>query len=201
MGREGIKHAALTGAMKIVGALIVLTSLAVVSPAQSAGAGAAARREPAKPARPFVVLSGQKLSDLEMKLRPGNNVEDLIGGEGMQLRVAVQHDKSRPSAAAEVHDASDDVYYVLEGEATLTLGGRLDAPTEAQPGEWRSPRIVGGETFVISKGDLVVVPRGTPHQRTSGGKEFSMILIKIFAEPLPPAAQTKSVPAGKGQKP
>ena len=68
------------------------------------------------------------------KLQPENKAEDLIGGEGMQTRVAVQHDKSRPTAVAELHDASDDVYYVLEGTATLTLGGRLDAPHEIEPG-------------------------------------------------------------------
>jgi mannose-6-phosphate isomerase-like protein (cupin superfamily) len=49
-------------------------------------------------------------------------VQELIGGEGMQLRVAVQHDKDKPPAAAELHDNSDDVYYVLDGTATLTLG-------------------------------------------------------------------------------
>jgi mannose-6-phosphate isomerase-like protein (cupin superfamily) len=129
-------------------------------------------------------MPAQSLSDLERKLQPENKAEDLIGGEGMQLRVAVQHDKSRPTAAAELHDASDDVYYVLEGTATLTLGGKLEAPREIEPGEWRSPKINGGKTFQIVKGDLIVVPRGTPHQRT--GKDFSMILIKIFAAPLPP---------------
>src|SRR5438067_10477577 len=136
------------------------------------------------------MLQAQSLSDLEQKLRADNKVEELIGGEGMQLRVAVQHDKSRPTALAEVHDASDDVYYVLEGTATLTLGGKLDSPREAEPGEWRSPRIVGGQTFEIKKGDLVVVRRGTPHQRSDAGKDFSMILIKVFAAPLPkpPAA-------------
>ena len=104
----------------------------------------------------------------------------------MQLRVAVQHDRSRPNAAAELHDASDDVYYVLEGTATLTLGGKLDAPREVDVGEWRSPRIIGGQTFEIRKGDLIVVPHGTPHQRTSiAGKEFSMLLIKVYAQPLP----------------
>ena len=141
------------------------------------------QRAPSNPKRPFVVMPAQSLSDLERKLQPENKAEDLIGGEGMQTRVAIQHDKSRPTAAAELHDASDDVYYVLEGTATLTLGGRLDAPNEIEPGEWRSPRINGGQTFQITRGDLIVVPRGTPHQRT--GKDFSMILIKIYAVPLP----------------
>jgi mannose-6-phosphate isomerase-like protein (cupin superfamily) len=141
-------------------------------------------RAPSKPTRPFVVMPAQSLSDLQRKIQSENKAEDLIGGEGMQTRVAVQNDKSRPTAAAELHDTSDDVYYVLEGSATLTLGGKLDAPQEIEPGEWRSPKITGGQTFQITKGDLIVVPRGTPHQRT--GKDFSMILIKIFATPLPP---------------
>jgi mannose-6-phosphate isomerase-like protein (cupin superfamily) len=156
--------------------------LTVSSLAQSVTTGQT-QRAPSSPSRPFVMLQAQSLSDLKQKLRADNKVEDLIGGEGMQLRVAVQHDKSRPTALAEVHDASDDVYYVLEGTATLTLGGKLDSPREAEPGEWRSPRIIGGQTFEIKKGDLIVVPHGTPHQRT--GKDFSMILIKIFAKPLP----------------
>jgi mannose-6-phosphate isomerase-like protein (cupin superfamily) len=166
-------------------AIVFVILLSVSVWAQSTGIEVVGR-EPAKPLRPFVVLNAQSLSDLEKKLQPANKVEELLGGRGMQLRVAVQHDKSRPTATAELHDASDDVYYVLDGEATLTLGGRLEAPKEAEPGEWRSPRIIGGQSFGIAKGDLIVVPRGTPHQRISPpGKEFSMILIKIYSEPLP----------------
>ena len=102
------------------------------------------------------------------------------------MRVAVQHDEKKDSATAEVHDASDDVYYVFEGSAQLTLGGKLENPREATPGEWKSEKIIGGKTFTIKKGDLIVVPRGTPHQRVNTkGKEFSLILIKVFAEPLP----------------
>ena len=147
---------------------------------------AAAQRTPSDPIRPFVVLKKQSVADLEKKLRPENKTEDRIGGAGMELRVAVQHDKTRDTAEAESHDASDDVYYVLEGSAQLTLGGKLENPREATPGEWRAARIVGGQTFQITKGDLIVVPRGTPHHRVNTrGKEFSLILIKVFADPLP----------------
>ncbi|MDT7779247.1 MAG: hypothetical protein QOC99_1759, partial [Acidobacteriota bacterium] len=160
--------------------------------AQTSATGEA-QRAPSSPARPFVVLNAQSLGDLEQKLKPDNKVEDLIGGAGMQLRVAVQHEKGKGDAAAELHDASDDVYYVLDGSATLILGGRLDAPREATPGEWRSQRIMGGQTIEIKKGDLVVVPRGTPHQRRTAGQDFTMLLIKVFAEPqrAPPAAPAK----------
>lgn len=151
-------------------------------------ASIAQTREPAKPIRPFIVKTKQSVAELEKSLRGENKVEDLMGGEGMQTRVAIQHDEKKDSALAEVHDASDDVYYVLEGSAELTLGGSLENPKEATPGEWRSEKINGGKTFTIKKGDLIIVPRGTPHQRVNTkGKTFSLILIKIFAEPLPAA--------------
>jgi mannose-6-phosphate isomerase-like protein (cupin superfamily) len=150
------------------------------------GANALAQRAPSAPIRPYVVKTKQEVSDIEKALGNENKVTDLIGGEGLQLRVAVQHDEKRDSGDAEVHDASDDVFYVLSGSAELTLGGTLENPREATPGEWKSKTIIGGKTFTITKGDLIVVPRGTPHQRVNTkGKEFSLILIKIFASPLP----------------
>lgn len=147
---------------------------------------ALAQRGPIEPVKPFIVKTKQEVSAIEKALHVDNKFEDLTGGPGTQLRVAVQHDKWRENTDAEVHDASDDVYYVLEGTARLTLGGKLDAPREISPGEWRSKTIAGGRTFEIKKGDLVIVPRGTPHRRNSvKGKTFSMVLVKIFAEPLP----------------
>jgi mannose-6-phosphate isomerase-like protein (cupin superfamily) len=146
---------------------------------------AAAQRKPSEATRPFVVMSSQSLDDLQKTLHPENKTSELIDSGGMQLRVAVQHEKNRSGAAAELHDASDDVYYVLDGSATLVLGGRLEDPKETDPGEWRSPRILDGKSFEIKKGDLIVVPRGTPHQRSTANKDFTMILIKIYAAPLP----------------
>jgi mannose-6-phosphate isomerase-like protein (cupin superfamily) len=143
-----------------------------------------AQRKPSEATRPVVVLSSQSLDDLKQKLQPDNKTEELIDSGGMQLRVAVQHEKNKTGVPAELHDASDDVYYVMDGSATLVLGGKLDAPKETEPGEWRSPRIIDGKTYEIRKGDLVIVPRGTPHQRSTANKDFTMILIKIYAEPL-----------------
>jgi mannose-6-phosphate isomerase-like protein (cupin superfamily) len=140
------------------------------------------------------VRSAQSLAELERRLRPvENGGEDLFGGPGTQLRVTVKHEKNQPMSEAEVHDDSDDVYYVLEGSATLVLGGWLEEPRETSPCEWRGARIAGGNSFEMKKGDLVVVPRGTPHQRATVGRDLSMLLIKIFARPIP--EQTKDVRA------
>jgi mannose-6-phosphate isomerase-like protein (cupin superfamily) len=162
---------------KITFIVISILALTLTASAQT--------REPSVSIRPFVVKTKQSLVELEKKLSTDNKVEDLIGGPGMETRVAIQHDKLRVNADAEIHDRSDDVYYVLKGKATLVLGGKLADPREATPGEWKSKTIVGGQSIEIKEGDLIVVPRGTPHQRTVTGKGFSMILIKFYEDPLP----------------
>ena len=161
-----------------------LVTFALAALATNSAFAQTSQRQPSVATRPVVVMSGQSLNDLKEKLKPGNKTEELIDSAGMQLRVAVQHENNKTGAAAELHDASDDVYYVVEGSATLVLGGKLDAPKETEPGEWRSPSIIDGKTYEITKGDLIVVPRGTPHQRSTANKDFTMILIKIYAEPL-----------------
>ena len=178
-----------SASLKLFGLAFLLTISAITASAQ---------RKPSEATRPVVVMPAQSLSDLKEKLKPGNKTEELIDSAGMELRVAVQHENNKTGAAAELHDASDDVYYVLEGSATLVLGGKLDAPKEVEPGEWRSPKIIDGKTFEITKGDLVVVPRGTPHQRSTANKDFTMILIKIYEDPLKPGAPK---PSGLSQKP
>lgn len=172
----------------IFGTIFLTLAFSIASLAQT--------REPSKPIRPFVVKTNRQVADIEKTLHSidadiktketVSKTEDLIDNSETQLRVAVQYDAKKNKAQAEVHDASDDIYYVLEGSAELTLGGALENPKEASPGEWKSDKIIGGQTFTIKKGDLIVVPRGTPHQRiNTKGKTFSLLLVKIFAQPQP----------------
>lgn len=144
-------------------------------------------RQPSTATRPFVVKTKQQIADIQKALegQPGNKNEDIVAAGGMQMRVAVFHDEKRENDLVEVHDTSDDIYYVLKGTATLMLGGSQVDAAEISPGEWRAKTATGGQKVIIKKGDLIVVPRGTPHQRTVTGKGFSMILIKVFAQPQP----------------
>jgi mannose-6-phosphate isomerase-like protein (cupin superfamily) len=70
---------------------------------------------------------------------------DIVAQAGTQMRVAVFHDDKRENDLVEVHNASDNIYYVLGGTATLMLGGSLVEPNQISPGEWRSKTATGGE--------------------------------------------------------
>lgn len=63
----------------------------------------------------------------------------------------------------EVHARETDVFYVVEGTATLVTGGKVENPKTVSPGEVRAPSIAGGETRTLTKGDVIVIPRGVPH--------------------------------------
>jgi len=64
---------------------------------------------------------------------------------------------------AEVHTKDADIIYVLDGKATFVTGGEAVETKTVAPDEIRGKEIRGGETRQIAKGDVIVVPAGTPH--------------------------------------
>lgn len=67
------------------------------------------------------------------------------------------------AGVVEVHEKDADIIYVLEGSATLVTGGEIVGGKIIAPGEIRGTDVKGGETRTISKGDVIIVPAGTPH--------------------------------------
>lgn len=167
--------------MKNVAIVLMITFTAFV------GDSLAQVRHPSIAQSAVVIKSKQQVSDIEKALgqKPGNTNEDIVAAAGMQTRIAIFNDTNREGDVNEVHDNSDDIYYVLKGKATLMLGGTLVEPNEISPGEWRAKTATGGEKVEIKRGDLIFVPRGTRHQRTVTGRGFSMILIKVFSTEQP----------------
>ena len=64
---------------------------------------------------------------------------------------------------AEVHTKDADIIYMLEGSTTFVTGGTVVGGKTTAADEIRGTSVRGGETRTLTKGDVVVVPRGTPH--------------------------------------
>ncbi|MBX3297498.1 MAG: heme-binding protein [Acidobacteria bacterium] len=91
----------------------------------------------------------------------------------------VHASRREKAGASEVHDADTDIIYVLEGTATIVTGGRsVDAKTVA-PGEHRGSGIEGGETRQLNKGDVLIVPSGTPHWFKQVDGTFLYYVVKV----------------------
>jgi uncharacterized protein GlcG (DUF336 family) len=72
---------------------------------------------------------------------------------------------SRRDAAGqvEIHEQDTDIIYVLEGSTTFVTGGSIVDGAPTAPGEIRGANVNGGENRTLTKGDVIVVPKGTPH--------------------------------------
>jgi glc operon protein GlcG len=79
---------------------------------------------------------------------------------------------------AEVHTLDTDIMYVLEGGATVVTGGAVVDGKTTEPDEIRGQAIQGGETRRISKGDVVIIPAGTPHWFQQVDAPFTYYVVK-----------------------
>jgi glc operon protein GlcG len=79
---------------------------------------------------------------------------------------------------AEVHASDTDVFYVLEGSATVITGGDLVNPRELAPGETRGEAIRGGTEHRLAKGDVFTIPSGVPHWFKTVETPFRYYVIK-----------------------
>ncbi|MGA2350469.1 MAG: cupin domain-containing protein [Terracidiphilus sp.] len=66
--------------------------------------------------------------------------------------------------AAEVHENFADLFYVLDGRATLVTGGTVAGAAIVAPGEIRGSSVEGGKRQELRAGDVAHVPAGLPHQ-------------------------------------
>ena len=78
-------------------------------------------------------------------------------------RYMVHASRREGAGQAEVHALDTDIIYVLEGSATLVTGGAVVEGKGTSSNEIRGSSIAGGETRTLRKGDVIVVPNGTPH--------------------------------------
>jgi mannose-6-phosphate isomerase-like protein (cupin superfamily) len=81
----------------------------------------------------------------------------------------------------EVHENETDILYVMEGEATFVTGGMMIGGKQTRPNQWLGTDIRGGEAHQLTKGDVIVIPAGTPHwfkQVPTSIKYFTVKSIK-----------------------
>jgi mannose-6-phosphate isomerase-like protein (cupin superfamily) len=76
--------------------------------------------------------------------------------------VNVEQRQPRPQGAAQ-HDAQAELFYVIDGSATLLTGGTI--PNATRNGtNLAGASIENGVRTPFGKGDFLIVPSGVPHQ-------------------------------------
>src|SRR5436190_23456250 len=69
----------------------------------------------------------------------------------------------RGAGEVEVHEKTNHVFIIVEGEATFVTGGTLVGARETAPDQRRASSVQGGETHHLTKGDVITIPAKSPH--------------------------------------
>lgn len=103
--------------------------------------------------------------------------ERIIEDEGLQIIAnrAVQR-------GAEMHDSTNHVFIIVDGEAEFVTGGRIVDAKVTAPGQTRGTGIEGGEAHHLSKGDVITIPAKTPHQWKDTSKTGSVAYYAVNFE-------------------
>jgi mannose-6-phosphate isomerase-like protein (cupin superfamily) len=81
---------------------------------------------------------------------------------------------------AELHENFADVFYVIDGRATLVTGGTVAGAHRIGPGEIRGSSVEGGVRQELRAGDVAHVPAGVPHQMlVAGEKTVTCLVMKV----------------------
>ena len=75
---------------------------------------------------------------------------------------------------SEMHDATNHVFIIVDGEAEFITGGKMVNPKLTDPGQTRATGVEGGESHHLTKGDVITIPAKTPHQWKDTSKTGSV---------------------------
>jgi quercetin dioxygenase-like cupin family protein len=169
-----------------------MTPLMMLFLAAATAAPAASTRHPAAAPTSYFVKSAASLAEVERTLQgKGAHGADLLKPAATGIEIVLRHEDDYEQSELELHDGKDHVFFVTDGQATLTLGGELVAPREISPGEWKAAKAANAKTVDVAKGDLVFIPHGTVHGRSAKGRRFTMLIVSFFPGGPPAAAAAK----------
>jgi mannose-6-phosphate isomerase-like protein (cupin superfamily) len=83
------------------------------------------------------------------------------------------------SGGGEVHQNYADVFFILDGRATLVTGGEVVEPKSTGPGETLGASVKGGTRQELKAGDVVHIPASMPHQMVlADGDTVTYFVVK-----------------------
>lgn len=117
----------------------------------------------------FQVITAEKISDAEKTLRANPGNATLFDSKALPFSIVLTTEVSKSAKEFEWHEGRDHIFQILEGKTKYEVGGTPKGGHSTKPGEWLAPESEGASAITLHKGDMLVIPRGTPHKRSTEG--------------------------------
>lgn len=125
-------------------------------------------------------LAADKLAYVESQKVLDNfgkaNANPLVPGGAYE----VQTNRRVKNGNIEIHSKETDIFYIMDGSATLLMGGTAVEPRETRPNQLTAKDISSPEVHELKKGDVVVIPAGVPHwfKQVNGSIDYLVVKSK-----------------------
>jgi mannose-6-phosphate isomerase-like protein (cupin superfamily) len=145
--------------------------------AQPSGAG------PVVAAAPYALVTGVELEKLQEQLKaaPGNH--EILPMGTLPFSITLTTEKAKSGTQFEYHEDHDHIFLILDGMTVYEIGGTPMNGKNTKPNEWLAPNADGFKTLVLKKGDMLLIPRGTPHRRKTA-ESVTLVLIQTYGSLL-----------------
>jgi mannose-6-phosphate isomerase-like protein (cupin superfamily) len=141
--------------MRVLSTGLIALFVVCAASAQQGAAPAAAGK---------TMVSAADVTALIAKAKAERKDQPIIAQSLLQLapyNVSLEYRASVGNAA--VHETEAELFYIVDGSATLVTGGKLAGEKRTNPENLTGTGIEGGESRHVAKGDFVMVPDHTPH--------------------------------------
>ena len=107
--------------------------------------------------------------------KPGDN--RLYESKAIPEQIILTTEKHKSATEFEWHEGRDHIVQIIEGSTLYEVGG-TPTGTKVMPGtgEWHATGSTGSKSILMVKGDMLLIPRGTLHKRSTEDSVTFMLI-------------------------
>jgi hypothetical protein len=136
-------------------------------------------------AQPVRLFKASELAD-DMKAldaKPADN--RLYESKAIPVQIILTVEQHKSAAEFEWHEGRDHIVQIIDGSTLYEVGG-TPTGTKVMPGtgEWHATGSTGSKSILMMKGDMLLIPRGTLHKRSTEDS----VTFMLISNPAPAKA-------------
>ena len=125
----------------------------------------------------FRYVSAKDATKMALSLKPGETPPNLADGPTFKLSLRMRNKPGK----VETHSQWNDEIIIQSGQVLLRYGGKSVNAKQTTAGETIGESMDGGQSVLMSPGDIVIIPAGMPHQMLIQTPVMTYILFKTKA--------------------
>jgi hypothetical protein len=127
-------------------------------------------------AQPFKLWTSKDLADdmTALDAKPGDN--RLYDSKSIPVQIILTTEKHKSATEFEWHEGRDHIVQIIDGSTLYEVGGTPTGTKVMGPGEFHATGSTGSKSILMVKGDMLLIPRGTLHKRSTEDSVTFMLI-------------------------